>query len=154
MNKSEIVWSLVEFDHLKPADLYNILQLRQDIFIIEQSCIYNDIDGVDDCCGHVTGYYREDLAGYLRIVPPGKIFREPSLGRIIVASDYRGRGVGKKLIRNGISYATNLYKNMSIRIEAQSYLQAYYECFGFEKVSKAYDKDGIQHLQMLLTPIS
>lgn len=150
MNSPEIVWSLVEFDRLKPSNLYKILQLRQDVFIVEQNCSYNDIDGLDDHCLHLTGYYKDDLAGYLRIVPPGKNFSEPSLGRIIVDRRYRSKGVGSKLIRHGIKHTRNLYNNTPIRIEAQAYLQSFYESLDFETVSAPYDKDGIPHIQMLL----
>jgi ElaA protein len=133
-----------------PQHLYDVLKLRQDIFIIEQECIYNDIDGVDDKSEHLLLFEPDEtLIGYLRIVPAGIKFDEYSLGRIAVKYSYRGRGIGKELIEKGISHV-NAYGAQNIRIEAQAHLESFYKNIGFVTVSDIYTVDDIPHLQMII----
>ena len=131
-------------------DLYEILKLRQDIFIIEQNCIYDDIDGLDKISAHLLMLNNQGrLIGYLRIVPAGEKFEEVSLGRIAVRLEERGNGYGRELILKGLEKALEVSES-AVRIEAQSHLEEYYSGLGFNSTSDVYDLDGIPHLQMVL----
>lgn len=133
-----------------PSHLYEILRLRQDIFIIEQDCIYNDIDGLDTVSSHLLLFDdKEVLMGYLRIVPAGRKFNDISLGRIAIRKPFRGRGFGKELIKKGLQTAFKS-ETKAVRIEAQAHLETYYEDLGFYTRSELYDVDGIPHVQMVL----
>ncbi len=138
------------FEDLTPADLYNLLKLRQDVFIIEQDCIYEDIDGLDIKSEHVLIYHGEQkLAAYARIVPAGLKFDEISIGRIVVNPEMRKMGLGKLLMRKILEMLKN--RNVKhIKIEAQVYLENFYQPFGFKKVSEPFDLDGIPHIEMSL----
>lgn len=141
----KIYHGLAEFNSLH---LYEVLKLRQDIFIIEQRCIYDDIDGLDYHSDHLLLFKNKDLVGYLRIVPEGKKFEEISLGRIVIHQNFRGEGYGERLVKKGRQIAAGK-KTGAVRIEAQSQLEDFYEKLGFQTVSDSYDVDGIPHLQML-----
>ncbi len=135
-----------------PEHLYSALKLRQEIFIIEQDCIYPDIDELDPHSEHLLLLIENELIGYLRIVPAGKKFEEVSLGRIIINASHRGLGMGRSLVKRGIkSVLENGYD--SIRIEAQSHLENFYYELGFKTTSKPYDVDGIPHVEMLYNPL-
>jgi len=138
---------ITEFNKLSPADVYNILKLRQDIFIIEQNCIYDDIDGMDLFSEHVMFYDDETLAAYSRIVPAGAKFDEISIGRIIVHPNYRGRGLGKEIVNKSLDILRKRKVNC-VMIEAQCYLENFYRSLGFEKISEPYDVDEIPHIEM------
>ena len=136
------------FTDLTPEHLYAILKLRQDVFIIEQDCIYDDIDGLDQHSAHLLGIIDDQLAGYARIVPAGKKFREVSVGRIVVHRDYRNQGIGRILVQKSLQLLKEK-GNRSVRIEAQAHLEKYYTSLGFRKVSDVYEVDGIPHIQMV-----
>lgn len=138
------------FDELTNVQLYDLLKLRQDIFIIEQNCIYPDIDGYDKKASHLLIYEHDELAAYSRIFAPDiKYNTETSIGRIIVSPKKRGGSLGKKLIEKSISYCITNYPKSDIRIEAQAKLKNYYSKFGFIGDSDVYPVDGIDHLQMV-----
>lgn len=141
-------WKLFKFAALPPEYLYQSLKLRQDIFILEQNCFYQDIDDLDQESLHLFLISDSETAGYLRIVPPDKKFKEVSLGRILVASDFRGRKLGYKLVEKGIEMAAEYFEG-PIRIEAQEYLERFYSEMGFKKDSEIYELDGINHIQMI-----
>ena len=147
-----MTWTLYNsFDEFTPRHLYDILKLRQDIFIIEQNCIYDDMDGLDGESRHILLLDAGNiLAGYLRIVPPDIKFEEYSLGRIAVKKDYRGQGLGRQIVKKGIDTVRSLGAR-SIRIEAQAHLEDFYKETGFKTVSNVYNVDDIPHLQMILT---
>ncbi|HKL15671.1 MAG TPA: GNAT family N-acetyltransferase [Balneolaceae bacterium] len=147
-----MTWTLYNsFDEFTPRNLYDVLKLRQDIFIIEQNCIYDDMDGLDAKSRHVLLLDAGNiLAGYLRIVPPDIKFEEYSLGRIAVKKDYRGQGLGRKIVQKGIDTVRSS-EARSIRIEAQAHLEDFYKETGFITVSGIYSVDDIPHLQMILT---
>lgn len=138
------------FDDFTPQHLYDVLKLRQDIFIIEQECIYDDIDGLDDRSQHLILIDEDKIVGYLRIVPPGIKYDEYSLGRILVDQRNRNRGLGKKVVEKGIEIVKSEGAR-AIRIEAQAHLENFYKDLGFRSVSEIYSVDDIPHLQMLLT---
>lgn len=143
------VFSL-SFEELSNNQLYDVVALRQQVFIIEQDCIYPDIDGRDRLALHLMMYDDETLVAYLRIFPPDAKLRESSLGRIVVHPKYRGGTMGKDLIQKGIDTSRKKFPDSSIRIEAQAELKRYYEKFGFIAEGQVYVVDGIDHLQMIL----
>jgi ElaA protein len=133
---------------IPPSELYDILKLRQDIFIVEQNCVYEDIDGLDDVSKHLLLKIGEELAAYSRIVPPKVKFDEISIGRIVVKEKFRGKGYGKKIILESINrIAEDGHK--SIRIEAQAHLLQFYKDLGFKPAGETYILDGIPHVQMV-----
>jgi len=148
-----IDWQFTHFNDLSPADLYEVLAQRQDVFILEQTCLYPDIDGLDPQAHHLLGWRtidgRRQLAAYLRVLGPGVKYAEMSLGRVITTKAARGGGAGRALLQEGIARAEALYPGHRIRIGAQQYLEKFYQGFGFETVSAPYDEDGIMHIDML-----
>lgn len=128
-------------------ELEDLFRLRQQVFIIEQQCFYEDIDGYDEKAGHLLFYANDILAAYLRIFAPGLKYDEASLGRIVVAPPYRGTGLGHKLVRKGIE----LCEGEKIRIEAQAALIGYYNELGFKEEGEIYSVDDIDHIQMVLS---
>lgn len=143
-------WSWAFFDDLRPLDLYDILELRSSVFIVEQNCAYQDVDGADRLCHHLwTRSADGSVAAYLRVVPPGVKYEEPSLGRIASSPAARRTGLGRALVREGILRAEKLYGACSIRIGAQRYLLRFYEEFGFVSTGLEYDEDDIPHTEML-----
>jgi ElaA protein len=136
------------FNELGVKQIEDAFRLRQQVFIIEQDCFYEDIDGEDSKAHHLFLYKEKQLAGYLRIFYRGRKYTEEcSIGRIVVHPSFRGTGLGPKLIKKGIE----LCDGCPIRIEAQAALKGYYNQFGFREEGEVYVVDGINHLQMLLT---
>lgn len=150
---SLIDWQFSRFADLTPFDLYEVLAQRQNVFILEQTCLYPDIDGYDLEAHHLLGWRTVDgkrgLAAYLRVLAPGAKYDEMSIGRVITTPAARGTGAGRALIDQGIMHAQALYPGHRIRIGAQQYLERFYGSFGFETVSAPYDEDGIMHIDML-----
>jgi ElaA protein len=143
-------WHSAAFDALTASELYAVLALRQDVFILEQQCLYNDVDGLDPAAHHLLGWSADGrLAAYLRCLAPGVKYAEASLGRVVSAPHARGTGAGRALVARGIDLATGLYPGHGIRIGAQAYLEAFYASFGFATVSAPYVEDGIAHVDML-----
>lgn len=136
------------FEQLNKAELYEIIQLRIAVFIIEQDCPYQDLDGMDDQGLHMWIEEAGEIVSYLRINPAGTRFTEPSLGRIVTQMTYRNKGLGEILINKAIEEVCK-DKPTAIRISAQSYLENYYEKFGFIKCSEEYLEDNIPHIEML-----
>ena len=137
------------FEELNKTELYQIVQLRIAVFIVEQDCPYPDLDDMDQESLHVWIRDGNEIVSYLRITPPGLRFVEPSLGRIVTKQNYRSKGFAENLIKQAINH---IYaeKPEAIRISAQSYLEKYYEKFGFFKASDEYLEDNIPHIEMLL----
>lgn len=146
-----LVWNLRHFDELTNIELYEILQLRSEVFVVEQNCVYLDLDGKDQFCFHLTGRSKDggQLCAYSRIVPPGLSFTEPSIGRILTPLKYRKQNYGKELLVKSIEETEKQYPGQSIRIGAQTYLIKFYNSFGFVESSEPYDEDGIEHVEML-----
>jgi ElaA protein len=141
-------WKYISrFSDFSPSDLYDILKLRQDVFIIEQDCIYGDMDGKDVQSEHLLLFDDELLAGYSRIVPAGLKFEVPSIGRVVVRQEFRGRNFGRKLVNKSIEIIREEYAG-EIKIEAQLHLQFFYKSLGFATISEAYNVDGIPHIEM------
>jgi len=150
---STIDWHFSRFADLTPFDLYDVLAARQNVFILEQTCLYPDIDGYDLEAHHLLGWRDVDgkrqLAAYLRVLAPGAKYDEMSIGRVITTPVARGSGAGRALLDQGIAHAEALHPGHRIRIGAQQYLERFYASFGFQTVSAPYDEDGIMHIDML-----
>ena len=142
-------WQLIHFNDLTPVQLYNILRLRSEVFVVEQNCVYLDLDGKDNECFHLFAEQDNKTIACSRIVPPGLSYSEPSIGRIATAGEARGTGYGKELVQRSIDATLQLYGETAIKIGAQLYLKKFYESFGFAQVSDIYDEDGIDHIKML-----
>lgn len=135
-------------DDLSSMDLYMMLKLRQDIFIIEQDCIYNDLDNYDPLCEHLLLKDGTNVVACARIVPENTKFNQLSIGRVAVHKEYRRQGLGKEMMLKALEVLSK--KNIdTVIIEAQSYLMAFYESLGFHKISEAYTVDGISHHKMI-----
>lgn len=151
-----LTWHCKTFQQLDTQELYAIIKARQDVFIIEQQCIYPDLDELDIHCLHLFAILGDKennaIAAYLRILPPALQYSQAAFGRVLTTSQARGQGAGKDLITKAVEKIAELYPQQSIKISAQLYLQDFYQSFGFEKISDVYDEDGIDHIDMLLTP--
>ena len=146
-----ITWYHKHFKHLSTVELYQILQLRIEVFIVEQNCPFQDLDDKDLKCYHLMGFDTDSqkVMAYTRIVPAGISYEEASIGRVVTAPLARGSGVGKQLMQKSLKLLEELYGGVSIRIGAQLYLKKYYESFGFEQVEAVYLEDGIEHILMV-----
>jgi ElaA protein len=148
-----IEWQWSRFADLSPAELYEMLALRQQVFVLEQACLYPDLDGLDVDAHHLLGWKtvagKRELAATLRCLAPGAKYDEMSLGRVATSASARGTGLGRELVAQGIACAERLHPGQAIRIGAQAYLEAFYGSFGFRTVSAPYDEDGILHIDML-----
>ena len=143
-------WYSKNFNQLDNLELYQILQERLEIFILEQHSIYQDIDNIDIDCQHIFAKDNGNVVAYCRIVPKGKRFPELSIGRVIIAKSYRKQGLGLEMMERAIAYVTEELQEDVIRISAQAYLLQFYESLGFRKMSEeGYQEDGILHYAMI-----
>ncbi len=156
-----VTWKCVEFHALTPAELYSVLQLRQRVFVVEQKCAYLDADGIDSACLHLMGWANtasseeissrtRALVAYARLIPPGVKFPKASIGRVATHPAWRGIGLGKELMAQAMDQARKQGWNHQLMIQAQSYLEPFYEGFGFQRVSEPYVEDGIRHVDMIV----
>lgn len=137
------------FNELSLGELYAILQLRSEVFVVEQNCVYQDIDGKDEKAIHVLGMKDDKLIAYARLFQPKDYFEEASIGRVIVKESERKFGYGHDLIRYVIETIHDLFQTRNIKISAQTYLQKFYESHGFVIDGKEYLEDGIPHIFMI-----
>jgi ElaA protein len=144
-----IAWQLKTFDSLTPHELYAILRLRTEVFVVEQTCIFQDMDNKDQSCWHLMGWENDKLVAYTRLVPPGLSYEQPSIGRVVTSPAARGGGIGKLLMEKSILELTRFYGKTPIKIGAQLYLKRFYESLGFRQTSEVYDEDGIDHIEMI-----
>jgi ElaA protein len=145
----DLQWVLRKFDDLTPSELYNILRLRSEVFVVEQNCVFLDMDNKDQDCYHLMGSHDNELVAYVRIVPPGLAYEEMSIGRVVSSPRYRGSGAGRQLMIKAIATAYELFGKQPIRIGAQLYLKNFYNSLGFEPQGDIYIEDGIPHVIML-----
>ena len=137
-----------EFKELTGTELYEILKLRVNVFVVEQNCPYRELDDKDQDALHVYLRDADAIAAYLRVLAPGVSFAEASIGRVSAA--HRRCGLGTQILQEGIRAARDRFHANAIRIEAQTYAKAFYEHQGFQRVSEEFLEDGIAHIQMLL----
>ncbi len=145
-------WSCKSFDELTNKELYAILQLRDEVFVVEQQCIYLDADGKDLHCHHMMGWKNDQLVAYTRLVPPGISYKEVSIGRVVSSPSVRGTGIGRELMQRSIGNAWEIYGMQDIVISAQYYLLEFYRSLGFAEEGDVYPEDEIPHIQMRLKP--
>jgi ElaA protein len=142
-------WTLKPFSSLSPDELYAILRLRSEVFVVEQNCVFQDMDNKDQLSWHLMGWQDNVLVAYTRLVPPGISYPQPSIGRVITSKLVRNNGTGKLLMKKSIEELVSLFGKSPIRIGAQLYLKKFYSSFGFEQSSDIYDEDGIDHIEMI-----
>ncbi len=145
-----INWSFKKFEDLTPNELYSVLQLRNEVFVVEQNCVFQDADNKDQGSHHLMGWDNEMLAAYSRIVPPGIAYDFfPSIGRVVTSPKIRRSGIGKILMQQSIEELQKLLGEGPIKLGAQLYLKKFYESFDFVQSSEVYMEDGIPHIEMI-----
>jgi ElaA protein len=147
-----INWQYKFFTELSPQELYAIIRLRNEVFVVEQNCVFQDADNKDQTSYHFMGWDNDVLAAYTRILPPGLAYEQASIGRVITAPTHRGTGIGKILMEKSIELTHQLYGIRDISIGAQVYLKKFYESLGFNQSSDIYLEDGIEHIEMIRRP--
>lgn len=148
-----VTWKTQPFADLSPAKLYDILALRQRVFVVEQHCPFLDADGLDGSSLHLSGHDPEGiLIAYLRLVPPGVRFAFPSIGRVVTAPGARKAGIGRALMLEGIRLASSAYPGSPIFLSGQRHLERFYSSLGFVPEGIPYDEDGIPHITMRRPP--
>ena len=146
----QLTWKLKKFAELSTAELYAILQLRNEVFVVEQNCVYQDADDKDQLSLHFCGWDNEKLVAYTRIIPPGISYTEASIGRVVTSPAYRKTGAGRQLMQESISRTCSQFNCTAIKIGAQLYLKKFYQSLGFVQSSDEYLEDGIAHIEMIL----
>jgi len=144
-----MIWHWRTFDELTKDELYAAMRLRQEVFVVEQECPYLDADGRDQGNHHLLGLDEAGLAAYSRVLRPGVLYTEICISRVVTAPRLRRTGIGRSLMAECLTRVATHYGNVPIRISAQSYLQGFYESFGFRCTGKEYLEDGIPHKEML-----
>jgi ElaA protein len=152
-----LTWRFAPYAELTPQEIHDLFQVRAAVFVVEQECAFQDVDGADVHCWHLLGYSASPaapgvdpiLAAYCRLVPPGVKFEEPSIGRVVTPQVVRGWGLGRVLMREALLRADRLWPGKAIRIGAQQRLDGFYRDFGFAQASEPYDEDGILHIEMV-----
>ena len=138
-----------KFNELSIQELYSLLKLRSEIFVVEQDCVYQDLDGKDAKALHVIGINNNEVVAYTRIFKPGDYFDIASIGRVAVHKDYRKYGYGKEIMQASINAVNEKFKEQQIKISAQTYLNKFYTELGFKAIGEGYLEDGIPHIQMV-----
>ena len=144
-----INWQFLPFDKLKNRELYELLQLRSEIFVVEQTCIFQDMDGADLDAMHLLGMQDGQIVAYARCFDAGHKFAEASIGRLVTRNTLRGKGVGHLLVQKSIDAVISYWGQQPIRIGAQQRLERFYEQHGFCRTGVPYSEDGIAHIEML-----
>lgn len=139
-----------KFNELALDELYDILALRTDIFVVEQHCAYPELDYRDQLSHHVMLSKHEHLLGYARVPAPGSVYEETSIGRVAVRKEGRGKGFGRRVFHAALNLAQEQYPGQRIKIQAQCYLENFYAGFGFKTVSAPYPDVGVMHVDMIL----
>lgn len=142
-------WKIKAFDALSVHELYDLLRLRSEIFVVEQNCVYLDLDGKDKVALHLIGEYEGKIVAHARLFKPGISFDNASIGRVVVDANYRTKKWGHELMREAIAGIASQYKETAITIGAQLYLKKFYESHGFVQTSEMYLEDDIPHIEMI-----
>ena len=144
-----MIFTIKKFNELSTHELYAVLQLRAEVFVVEQDCVYQDLDNKDLDAYHMLGVLDTKIVAYTRIFKPGDYFLESSIGRIVVKKEFRKFQFGYQLVVNSIQFIENNLQQNKILISAQSYLTKFYNSLGFTQVGEEYLEDGIPHIKML-----
>ena len=145
-----MIWNCKAFNELTVQELYAVLQLRIEVFVVEQNCVFQDADNKDQKSWHVMGWDGAVLAAYTRLVPAGISYPEVSIGRVVTSPKMRQTGLGRELMKRSIEQVYRIWNQQPIRIGAQLYLKKFYESFGFQQCSEVYLEDNIDHIEMIL----
>ena len=143
-----LIWKIKPFEALSLPELYSVLQLRSEVFVVEQNCVYQDIDGKDKKALHVIGEFDGETVAYCRLFKSGDYFDQASIGRVIVKENFREKKWGHDLIKEAIGAVQSHFGESQITISAQLYLKRFYERHGFVQTSEEYLEDGIPHIEM------
>ena len=144
-----LLWEVLAFGEMTTPVLYEVMRMRQAVFVVEQECAYEDLDNLDQDALHMLCWRDDELLAYQRCLPPGVSFAESALGRIVVAPGGRGLQLGRELVQRGIDHNTAQWPDSDIQIGAQSHLEAFYQSLGFVKSGDEYVEDGIPHIHMI-----
>lgn len=148
-----IRWQWCRLDDLNLQQIYAIFAAREAVFVVEQACAYQELDGLDAEAQHLVAWVGDDeVAAYLRVLAAGVRFAEPSIGRVLTTAGYRRNGLGRELMTRALEQADAMYAGQAIRISAQTHLETFYGAFGFVSMSEIYLEDGIPHVEMLRQP--
>jgi len=141
-------WKIKRFETLSVSELYRLLQLRSEVFVVEQNCVYQDIDGKDEKALHLIGEDNGEIVAYARLFKPHDYFEEASIGRVVVRETSRAQKLGHILMREAIQLIETHFEVTEITISAQLYLKHFYESHGFIQISDTYLEDDIPHIRM------
>lgn len=144
----ELKWKIKRFEALSVTELYDLMQLRAEVFVVEQNCVYQDIDGKDQKALHLIGEDNGKVVAYARLFKPKDYFDESSIGRVVVKSTYRDKKLGHILMQEAVQAIKKHFNETKITISAQLYLKKFYESHGFIQTSETYLEDDIPHIQM------
>lgn len=144
--------SIKKFEELTIDELYDILQLRSEVFVVEQDCVYQDIDGKDSKALHIIGSLNNEIIAYTRCFAPGYYFNEAAIGRVVVSKKYRKHDFGHEIMKASLSAIREHYQTAAIKLSAQTYLVRFYESHGFQTQGEGYLEDGIPHIGMVFIP--
>ena len=137
------------FEELSIHELHDVLQLRSKVFVVEQDCVYQDVDGKDPKALHVLGFVNDKIVAYTRCFPPGVYFDEAAIGRVVVAMEYRKFKLGHEIMRASMEAIKKYYRTENVKLSAQEHLRKFYETHGFHQVGEGYLEDGIPHIAMV-----
>jgi len=144
-----LAWQWKSFAELSGAEVYSMLALRASVFVVEQTCPYPDADGLDFDARHLFVHTPDEkLCAYLRLLTPGVRFATPSIGRVVVSPEYRGAGLGRRLMQAGMQECRRLWPAAGMSVGAQAHLEPFYQSLGFRTLGAPYDEDGIPHIDM------
>lgn len=146
-----IDWKIKHFVDLNQYELHDLFALRINVFVVEQNCPYPELDGKDKHCFHLIGEVNGVVIACARILPEGVSYKEPSIGRVAVHSNYRKKKIGHEIMRRSLAFIASEFGKKHVRISAQSYLEEFYTQHKFVPTGKAYLEDGIPHIEMLLS---
>lgn len=137
-----------KFEELTTEELYEILKLRSDVFVVEQTCAYPDCDGRDVHAHHLYVEKDNEIVGYLRILEKGQTFNELAIGRVVVREDYRGIGLARHMMNKALMFISDYLHESTVKLSAQEHLSDFYKSVGFHSISQVYVEDGIPHIDM------
>jgi ElaA protein len=146
----EIKWKIKRFEALSTVELYKALQLRSKVFVVEQNCVYQDVDGKDEKALHLLGECEGKIVAYARLFKSGDYFETAAIGRVVIDPDYRDKKWGHQLMQHAIVGIHSYFGEQKITISAQLYLQHFYESHGFIKTSEMYLEDNLPHIEMCI----
>ena len=144
----KLEWEIKRFEELSSLELYKLLQLRSEVFIVEQNCVYQDIDDKDQKAVHLLGKRNSEIMAYARLFKAGDYFENAAIGRVVIGANYRENKWGNDLMREAIAGIESHFETTKITISAQLYLQKFYESHGFVVTSETYLEDAIPHIEM------